>query len=178
MWASNRRMRYQLAIELIILSIEYTLYFHDVRFLDCDGELVGLCQARELKRRSCLLIATIKEFFFYTAKGHHTVVNACAVMPRRLRVVTTISCTSNANLEFLVARQFVVQAQLGEVSNLDPLCAQEDAAFGSTGEVLGAVDAAVVLTRGLVEGHADPGADAWDVWDFANERNDAAAVVV
>lgn len=99
-------------------------------------------------------------------------------MPRRLRVVTIISCTSNANLEFLIARQLVVQAQLREVSNLDPLCAQEDAAFGSTGEVLGAVDAAVVLTRGLVEGHADPGADAWNVWDFADERNDAAAVVV
>ena len=99
-------------------------------------------------------------------------------MPRRLRVVTIISCTSNANLEFLIAHQFVVQAQLGEISNLDSLRAQENTAFGSAGEVLGAVDAAVVLTRGLVEGHADPGSDAWNVWDFADERNDAAAVVV
>ena len=83
-----------------------------------------------------------------------------------------------ANLELLVARQLVVQAQLGEVSNLDSLRAQEDAAFGSAGEVPGAVDAAVVLTCGLVEGHADPGADAWDVWDLADEGDDAAAVVV
>ena len=81
-------------------------------------------------------------------------------------------------LELLIAHQFVVQAQLGKVSNLDSLRAQEDTAFGSAGEVLGAVDAAVVLTCGLVEGHADPGSDAWDVGNFAYERDGAAAVVV
>ena len=81
-------------------------------------------------------------------------------------------------LELLIAHQFVIQAQLREVSNLDSLCAQEDAAFGSAGEVLGAVDAAVVLTCGFVEGHADPGSNTWNVWDFAYEGDDAAAVVV
>lgn len=81
-------------------------------------------------------------------------------------------------LELLIACQLVIQAQLGEVSNLDSLCAQEDTAFGSALEILGAVDAAVVLTCGLVEGHADPGSDAWNVWNFAYERDGAAAVVV
>lgn len=81
-------------------------------------------------------------------------------------------------LELLIAHQFVVQAQLGEISNLDSLRAQENTAFGSAGEVLGAVDAAVVLTCGLVEGHADPGSNTWNVWDFAYEGDDAAAVVV
>jgi hypothetical protein len=83
-----------------------------------------------------------------------------------------------AFLELLIASQLVIQAQLREVSNLDSLCAQEDAAFGSAREVFGAVHATIVLTCRLIERHADPGSNTWNVWDLTDERNDATAVVV
>lgn len=68
----------------------------------------------------------------------NTIHNAYAFMPHRLRnhrhtsqgQVRKSESYMLFILELLIAHQFVVQAQLREVSNLDSLCAQEDAAFG------------------------------------------------
>jgi hypothetical protein len=74
--------------------------------------------------------------FFYSYGGHDAIVNAYAVMPHRPRGHRHAPQENkeeelHADLELLIASQLVIQAQLGEVSNLDSLCAQENATFGS-----------------------------------------------
>lgn len=84
---------------------------------------------------------------------------------------------NSIHLELLIILQLIIQPQLREIPDLYPLRAQENAALGRAREVLGSVDAAVVLARGLVQHYTYPRSHAGNVWDGADEGDGAATVV-
>ena len=87
----------------------------------------------------------------------------------------------NATLSKLLitVRQLIIQAELREIPDLDPLSTQENSTVRRALKVPSPVHAAIILACRLVQRHSHPSAHtALDLGHFADKRHGATAVVV